>query len=343
MSEIRAARLPTARANPDLKRHGARRSLWLLALLAPAWALAGDDCAESPPAGLAAPEPRGTVVLIIDDMGYQLRNGMAMVDLPGKLNLAVLPHTPHGPQLAEAGHATGKEILLHAPMSNRAGEPIERGALSPSMTREVFDRTLDAALDAVPHVRGVNNHMGSELTEQPLQMGWVMQALLRRELYFVDSRTSAATVAAHTAADFSVPHLSRSVFLDNDRSQPAIDHFFGLLLARAEADGIAVGIGHPYPETAAFLRAAIPRLPCRGVRLALVSEVLSEQLSVAFPVEENTYDPASEPYLDAALGHVGLGLGDGEFTEVEDAGGQHRVGTTEQNAFHEVIELTHAP
>lgn len=268
---------------------------------------------------------------------------MAMVDIPAKLNLAILPHTPHGAGLAEAGYAAGKEILLHAPMSNRAGEPMERGALTAAMTRETFDATLATALDAVPYARGVNNHMGSELTEQPLQMGWVMQTLLRRDLYFVDSRTSAATVAASTAADFSVPHLSRSVFLDNERSAAAIDHFFRRLLARAEIDGVAVGIGHPYPETAAYLRQAIPRLRCRGIRLALVSEVLSGQVPDKSPEEENGYNPASEPHLDAALSHVGLGLGYGEFAEVEYAGSEHRVRASEENALHQVIEVSHTP
>jgi polysaccharide deacetylase 2 family uncharacterized protein YibQ len=325
-----------------MRGRGFRWVLSLLACCAPAIA-ADDSCSSQPPAGLAAPEPRSTVVLIIDDLGYQWRNGMAMVELPGKLNLAVLPHTPHGARLAEAGFAAGKEILLHAPMSNRAGEPVERGALTATMSRAAFDATLTEALAAVPHVRGVNNHMGSELTEYPLQMGWVMQTLLRRDLYFVDSRTSAETVAASTAADFSVPHLSRSVFLDNERSRPAIDHFFRRLLARAEEDGIAVGIGHPYPETADYLREAIPRLRCRGVRLALVSEVVSQSLPAAVPREENAYSPASEPYLDAAFSHVGLGLGYGEFPEVENTGGEHRVGTTEEDAFHQVIEVSNTP
>lgn len=302
-----------------------------------------DHCTEPPPPGLAAPGPRATVVLIIDDLGHQLHNGLAMVRLPAKLNLAVLPHTPHGAELAEAGFAAGKEILLHAPMSNRAGQPMAQGALTPALGRAAFDATLAAQLAAVPHVRGINNHMGSELTEYPLQMGWVMQMLLRRDLYFVDSRTSAATVAARTAADFSVPHLSRSVFLDNDRSPAAIDHVFRELLDRAERDGLAVGIGHPYPETAAYLRRALPRLPCRGIRLALVSEVLAEQWPAWTPAGETDNSQASEPNLDPMLGHVGLGLGNGELPEVEDTGSQYRVGATERDALDQVIEVPNTP
>jgi len=132
----------------------------------------------------------------------------------------------------------------------------------------------------VPYASGVNNHMGSELTTLPLQMGWLMQALLRRDLSFVDSRTSAQTVAASTASAYGVPNLSRSVFLDNQPSEAAVRGQFGKLLRRAERDRVAVGIGHPYPVTVAVLQQALPRLPCRGVELALVSEVLERWGSI---------------------------------------------------------------
>ena len=303
-----------------------------------------EACTAPPPAGLAAPFPRNTLVLIIDDLGYHWRQGMAMVELPGKINLAILPHTPHAERLAQAGYANRKEIMLHAPMSNEGNTPLGKGGLTPGMPREAFDRALATALDSVPHVRGVNNHMGSELTQLPLQMGWLMQALLRRDLYFVDSRTSAKTVAADTAAAYSVPNLSRTVFLDNERTPEAIRAHFERLVKLAEKNQLAVGIGHPYPETSAFLKQAIPALRCRGIRLAWVSEVLQGTSGEhpALPAE-NEYTPLSEPDFYAPLSHVSLGLGNGVLTEVEDAGGQHRIGTADDNAVYQVIQGTHAP
>ncbi|QFU77565.1 divergent polysaccharide deacetylase family protein [Halioglobus maricola] len=298
-------------------------------------------CLEPPPSSLAARDPRATVVLIIDDLGHQLRNGMAMVELPGKLNLAVLPHTPHGRHLAEAGYAAGKEIMLHAPMSNHGGIALGQGGLTASLSREEFDHALSAAIEDIPHLRGINNHMGSELTEMPLQMGWVMQQLLMRELYFVDSRTTVNTVAAKTAAQFSVPHLSRTVFLDNERNAEAIGRHFDKLLALAEERGLAVGIGHPYLETSDFLREAIPAMACRGVALALVSEVLQEAEPDGLP-PQNRYDPASEPDVDAALGHIGLGLGHAVFPKVKNAGREHRVGAAKRDALNQVVEVPNA-
>ncbi|PLW66624.1 hypothetical protein C0039_20675 [Pseudohalioglobus lutimaris] len=304
-----------------------------------------DSCADLPPQGLAAPDPRGTVVLIIDDLGYHYDTGMDMVELPGKVNLAVLPHTPYATKLARAGHQAGKEIMLHAPMSNSGGMPIGPGGLTPSLSEEDFAQVLEADIEAIPHVRGINNHMGSELTTMPQQMGWVMGTLLRRNLYFVDSRTSPATIAGKTAARFAVPHLSRSVFLDNEATERAIDRQFRALVRRAEHKGLAVGIGHPYAETANYLHKALPALKCRGIRLALVSEVLRESGSLpdtaAPPLDD--YSPASEPDFDTMLSHISLGLGDSVLSEVKDTRGEHGVGTAQGDTFYQVIQVTHSP
>ncbi|TGD72625.1 divergent polysaccharide deacetylase family protein [Mangrovimicrobium sediminis] len=318
---------------------------WLLGQAGLALAAPAPTCQETPPAGIAAAQPRATVVLVIDDLGNSVRDGMAMVQLPGKLNLAILPHTPHGAELAEAGHAAGKEIMLHAPMSNAGGMALGRGALTPALAREDFDRVLAADLDAVPHVRGINNHMGSELTTLPLQMGWVMQALVRRDLFFIDSRTSRETVAAHTASAYSVPNMSRSVFLDNDAEPAAIRRQLDKLVVQALRTRVAVGIGHPYPATAAVLREAMPRLACRGIELALASEALARWGSVAHneTPEKVSSDPTLEAHFDAAGGHEGLGLGDGVLGEVEDAGGEHRVGAALRDAVDQMLQVAYAP
>ena len=37
-----------------------------------------------------------SMVIIIDDLGYNLANGLGIVNLPGPITLAVIPHTRHG-------------------------------------------------------------------------------------------------------------------------------------------------------------------------------------------------------------------------------------------------------
>lgn len=329
--------------------------LWagiLLALASPATGTSTGPvgaCHADPPPGLAAPEVDRKLVLIIDDMGNRLRDGQAVVALPGSLTIAVLPHTPYGPRLARAAHKAGKEVMLHAPMSNLAGTDLGQGGLTAEQSEAEFRATLAEAIDTLPHVRGINNHMGSALTQQRLQMAWVMDLLREKELYFIDSRTSARTVAAQTAAAHGVPHLSRKVFIDNSREPAAIDGSFRRLLEEVETTGLAVGIGHPYPETVAYLQGVLPRLRCRGIRLALVSEVVNggeNQSGRGLPPEGPARPAASarsEPYFDAPLGHIGLGFGHRVFPEVEYAGGEHGVSTADENALHQVFQVTDTP
>lgn len=240
--------------------------------------------------GVLAAKHDKKLVIIIDDIGHHLSPGKAAVDLPWKLNIAVLPYTPHGKTLAERAHRAGKEVMLHAPMSTIGSIPLGRGGLTHELEEQEFRQTLADSLLQIPHVRGINNHMGSELTQRSIQMGWVMDELQKRDLYFVDSRTSHESVAANTAEHYGVPNLSRQVFLDNERSPQAIEQKLKEVMDIASKHGMAVAIGHPYPETIRSLKAMLPQLEARGIRLAYVSEI--------FPANTGNYSLTSTPAAD---------------------------------------------
>lgn len=217
------------------------------------------------------------IVLIIDDMGNSLELGQQAIALPGAINYAFLPHSPYSEQLAHSAHQHAKEVLLHAPMSNLHNRPTGPGALKPIMNRQQFLATLSEDLAAVPHVRGLNNHMGSLLTQLRKPMGWLMAALKQQQLYFVDSRTSPRSVAETIARKHQLPTLKRDIFLDNDRTPAAIEQQFNQLITLAKSQGIAVAIGHPYPETLTYLQQALPALAKQGVTLTLASSALQQQ------------------------------------------------------------------
>jgi len=252
-----------------------------LAAVAPsAWAQAS----QTPPNCLAAAtESQANVqqaqpdqlVIIIDDLGHSLIRGKDAIDLPGNITYAVIPYTNFGKELAERAHNSGKEVMLHAPMSTVAGDPLGSGGLTAKLSRTEFNERLNSALDEVPHAQGINNHMGSDLTQRRLQMSWLMQELRWQELYFVDSRTSGRTIAAKVATEFNVPNLSREVFLDNEIETEAIARRFHEAVARAKRRGRAVVIGHPHRETIRYLRNALPTLKEQGVQLVTVSQALS--------------------------------------------------------------------
>lgn len=225
---------------------------------------------------IVTPE-RLSITLIIDDIGYNAALGEQAIALPGAVTFAVLPHTPHGKELAELAHQQGKEVMLHAPMSNLANMPLGPGALTEALDKENFLATLNEDIDAIPHLQGVNNHMGSALTEMDTQMQWVMEVLKARELYFVDSYTTANSVAGKIARELEIPTMTRNVFLDNVQNHEDIDRQFKKLLQLAREKGVAVGIGHPYKETLTYLEQALPLLEEEGIELITASQMIKLQ------------------------------------------------------------------
>lgn len=218
------------------------------------------------------------IAIIIDDMGRQLAAGRRVLDLPGPVACAFLPHAPHTDSLARAAHARAREVLLHLPMQAMDSRRLDAGGLELDMTQQAFLSTLEDNLGRVPHVQGVNNHMGSLLTRHPGHMLWLMQALRERGgLYFVDSRTSRHTIARQIAREQAVPSIERDVFLDDDTRLEAVRAQFERLLQLARRQGSAVAIGHPHASTLQVLEQALPRLSEQGVRLVPVSRLVQQQ------------------------------------------------------------------
>lgn len=218
------------------------------------------------------------IAIVIDDVGDALGAGLRVVRLPAPIAAAFLPHTRYAARLAQVAHRRGKEVMLHLPMEANDGAPPGPGAITLGMDEQACLRALANNLAALPHVSGINNHMGSRLTSDESHMRWLMQALRERgNLFFVDSRTTAATVAQKMADEQGVPNLRRNVFLDNDPSPAAIAEQFERLLALARRQGGALAIGHPHAATLDFLERRLPRLAQEGIEVVPVRVLLQRQ------------------------------------------------------------------
>lgn len=225
-------------------------------------------------------KPGPAIALIIDDLGNRREAGKRAVSLPGPVACAFLPYGPHTDFLARQAHARNKEVLLHLPMQAVMPAPamLGQGVLTMDMTEQQFRATLDYDIAAVPHLSGLNNHMGSLLTRHPGNMAWLMDAIAQRgDLFFVDSRTTSATVAAQLAVEYGIPNTSRNVFLDNEPNPAAVRAQFRKLVAMARRTGTALGIGHPYPGTLEVLAEELRTLEQQGVQLISVSRLIERQ------------------------------------------------------------------
>lgn len=250
-----------------------RRGRWLRIILTGLAALALTSTLH---AQSLRPEPVSPrISIIIDDLGDQFERDWRAVRLPGAVSLAFLPYSPHSRELAERAHRLGKDVLLHLPMESVNRRSLGPGAITLDMTEDEVLRTINADLATIPHAIGINNHMGSLLTRHPGHMQWLMGELKRRgNLFFIDSRTTARTVALQLAQENQVPALGRDVFLDDDPSPAAIKHEFQRLIKLARQRGHAVAIGHPHPSTLNLLERELPTLETLGVQLIPISALI---------------------------------------------------------------------
>jgi polysaccharide deacetylase 2 family uncharacterized protein YibQ len=220
-----------------------------------------------------------TIAIVIDDLGRSLEVIDELRGFGVRLTYAVLPFEARTAAVAARLDELGEEILCHLPMEAQHGVDPGPGALHGAMDADQIRASTRQALAAVPGATGVNNHMGSSLSEDRTAMAAMLEVVRAKRLFFLDSRTSAASVAYSLARDGGVPAAERKVFLDGDREPAAIRGEFRRLLALADAGGPAIAIGHPYPETLALLAEEIPRARALGYRFARVSEVIEASRS----------------------------------------------------------------
>ena len=241
------------------------------------------------------------LAIIIDDIGYNKTQSERAARLRGNFTLSVLPFTPHGLSSANIAHAQGKELMLHIPMSTISNMPVGKGGLESGMTKDEFTTTVRMDLDSLPNVQGVNNHMGSRLTQEAEPMQWLMAELRARRLYFVDSRTSAQTRSLDIAQHMQVPSLKRDVFLDDINDTKAILYQLNRALQFAQQRGSAVAIGHPYPATLSVLESIEPLLAAQHVQLVYVSGLLKPIAVEASEILESPSRPKEPPFCKAPL------------------------------------------
>ena len=231
--------------------------------------------ASRPP--LALPPSRGSqVAIVIDDLGWDLKAAQALLALEAPLSFAILPNAPYRTVIAQEARRQGRDILLHLPMEPYQYPHINPGqpALLSTMNTHELAAKVEVALAALPPVVGVNNHMGSRLTEDRNAMRVVMQRIKRHKLFFLDSRTSQHSLASQVAREMGIRTAERQVFLDNETEVTQIHRQLYQLATLAYARGNAIGIGHPYPETVQALQRVLPELWQAGIEIVPISHLV---------------------------------------------------------------------
>lgn len=221
------------------------------------------------------PDGRPEIAVIIDDAGVDRVHTGVAIRLRGPLTISFLPYASDLAGQARAARANRHEVMLHVPMEpNGAFAEPEPHLLRIRQGPAEIQRRLARDLDALPGIVGINNHMGSLFTSDPYALAPVMEELSRRGLLFVDSRTTARSLAQDSAQAHGLPNAGRDVFLDHYEGQAEVRKRLGETERVARKQGYAIAIGHPRAATLAELAIWLDEVESKGFRLVPVSAVV---------------------------------------------------------------------
>ena len=214
------------------------------------------------------------LAIIIDDCGQWPDTEHGFIALPAALTMSVLPHVRYGTQIAHDADAAGKGVMLHLPMEPLSGADPGPGRITVAMNDAAIAAQVRDDLASVPLATGVNNHEGSRATADDRVMRAVAAVLAERRLFFIDSRTGSASVAARDASAAGVPTAGRDVFLDNVADVDATEAQLRRAAQLAKSQGSAIAIGHPRPDDLVAVRTLLPELERDGIQLVLARDLV---------------------------------------------------------------------
>lgn len=222
------------------------------------------------------------IAIIIDDMGVDRRRSQKVIDIDAPLTLAFLPYVERLDDITERARSHGHELIIHMPMQATTN-PVSLGpiALKVGMSEDEVKANMEQAFESFEGYEGLNNHMGSKVTQDSEIMDWVMESLSEKGLFFVDSKTIGSSVGAETARLNGLPTAERDVFLDHENTPEFVAGALRKLERVAADKGYAIAIGHPKDVTINGLLSWIPDAQSRGFEIVHVSYLLERPKRVA--------------------------------------------------------------
>jgi len=208
---------------------------------------------------------RPRISIIVDDVGINKSYIDQLVNLSSNITFAILPNRTHSIYAAKKAREKGIDIILHQPMEPKTSsgynaDDAGEGVLLVGQPKDVILSQLDSNLSSFPYIIGVNNHMGSKFTENEELMRLVILDLKNKGLFFIDSLTNPNSLGYSIAREEGVKTAKRDVFLDNKKKGKSyVKSQLKKLISKAEKNGYAIGICHPYPQTIEALSEEIPK------------------------------------------------------------------------------------
>lgn len=215
------------------------------------------------------------IAIVIDDMGVSQKRTADIIKLHAPLTASFLTYSSNLEGQIDNSRQAGHEIMIHVPMEAQKNTDAAPDVLTTKMTKEELQNNFRKMLAKFHNIKGINNHMGSKLTEDEPRMEAIMEVLKENNLFFLDSKTSAKSQAHKAARRQKVAYGHRHVFLDNNNDKAYILGQLALTERLARKNGYAVAIGHPKTQTYEALKEWLSELDKKQIRLMHLSEIMA--------------------------------------------------------------------
>ncbi|MEA3497436.1 MAG: divergent polysaccharide deacetylase family protein, partial [Campylobacterota bacterium] len=192
------------------------------------------------------------LAIIIDDVTTRKQMNR-IIDIGYSVNMAFLPPNQSRKNSAKIIKNLN-QYMIHLPLQAGSNRYNEKDTLLITDNIQRIDKRIKSLKTLYPKAKFINNHTGSKFTANKDAMDRLLQVLKKYNYTFIDSRTTARTVAKESAKKYGVRMLSRNIFLDNKKDKKYIQNQLKKAIKIAKRNGTAIAIGHPYNITLLTLK-----------------------------------------------------------------------------------------
>jgi uncharacterized protein len=224
------------------------------------------------------------VAIIIDDFGGNVKGVNDFFQSKIPITVAVMPFLERSKEQAQLAYDHGLEVIIHLPLQPKKGKASWLGPkpITKDLPLDEVKRRVVAAIESVPHAKGMNNHMGSLIVEDERIMRVILETAKEHHLYFIDSGTNPKSVIPKLAEEIGVPWATRDIFLDDTLSSSShVYKQMSKLLKVAEKKGNAIGIGHVGVKgeaTVKGVKQAVETFEKQNVQIVPASQLLQTSI-----------------------------------------------------------------
>ncbi len=194
------------------------------------------------------------LAIVVDDLTEKNYWSDRLFSLSYTLNLAIIP-TSKTKELLEEVKKKDWYAIMHIPMESinypKDAKYLISYPILTGMSKDEIEKVIDRSLKYFENypIEGINNHMGSKVTSDSKIMRNLYEVLKKKNLFFLDSKTSYMSIAKKIAKEFDIIFLENDLFLDHENNKEMIRKRFEQSLDIAKKRGKAIVICHIRPKT----------------------------------------------------------------------------------------------